>query len=208
MAIQVAVFALLVGATAMVLIRASHTDSALAVAGAALTARPTGSARGTPSPSALPRSTTAQNTGVEAGGGTGAAGSTTTARLSIPRIGIRNAPIFDRGTDAKGVMLIASGYAVTHYASSAGFGRGNAVLYGHDDIQGNVFAKLYDLNAGDVIEVSVGSQTQQYRVTGHQIVAPTAVGVLAPTGDVRLTIITCWPFNVDTKRWIVTATKA
>jgi len=39
-------------------------------------------------------------------------------------------------------------------------------------------------------------------------VPPTAVGVMDPTQDVRLTIMTCWPFNVDTKRWIVTAVKA
>jgi sortase A len=131
-----------------------------------------------------------------------------TAQISIPRIGIRNAPVYDRGTNSKGVMLIAPGYAVTHYAFSAGYGAGNTVLYGHDDIQGNIFGHLYDLAAGDLIQVTVGGQTQTYRVSGHEIVAPTAVSVLAPTGDVRLTIITCWPFNVDTKRWIVTALKA
>ena len=136
-----------------------------------------------------------------------AAGGTVVARISIARIGIRNAPIYDRGTDNKGVMLIAPGYAVTHYAFSAPFGAGNAVLYGHDDIQGNIFGHLYDLSAGDLVQIVVGGQSQTYRVTGHQIVAPTAVGVLASTPDVRLTLITCWPFNVDTKRWIVTAAR-
>lgn len=131
-----------------------------------------------------------------------------TARISIPRIGIRNAPIYDRGMDAKGVMLIAPGYSVTHYAFSAPFGTGNTVLYGHDDIQGNIFGHLYDLRPGDTVQISVGGETQLYRVIGHQIVSPTAVSVLAPTPDLRLTIITCWPFNVDTKRWIVTAVKA
>jgi sortase A len=131
-----------------------------------------------------------------------------TAQMSIPRIGIRNAPVYDRGTDAKGVMLIAPGYAVTHYAFSAAFGTGNTVLYGHDDIQGNIFGHLYDLAPGDTVQISVGGALQTYRVTGHQIVAPTAVSVLAPTSDARLTIITCWPYNVDTKRWIVTAVKA
>jgi len=130
-----------------------------------------------------------------------------TARISIPRIGIHNAPIYDRGMDAKGVMLIAPGYAVTHYAFSAPFGTGNTVLYGHDDIQGNIFGHLYDLKAGDTVQISVGTVTLTYRVTGHQIVSPTTVSVLAPTPDARLTIITCWPFNVDTKRWIVTAVK-
>lgn len=130
-----------------------------------------------------------------------------TARISIPRIGIRNAPVYDRGTDAKGVMLIAPGYSVTHYAFSAPFGSGNTVLYGHDDIQGNIFGHLYDLRPGDTVQIAVAGETQTYRVTGHQIVLPTEVGVLSPTDDARLTIITCWPFNVDTKRWIVTAVK-
>jgi sortase A len=130
------------------------------------------------------------------------------ATISIPRIGIHNAPIYDRGTNNKGVMLIAPGYAVTHYAFSAPFGGGNAVIYGHDDIQGNIFGRLYDLGPGDLIQVTTAGQTQTYRVSGPQIVAPTSVGVLAPTADVRLTIITCWPFNVDTKRWIVTAFKS
>jgi sortase A len=129
------------------------------------------------------------------------------ARISIPRIGIRNAAVYDRGIDAKGIMLIAPGYSVTHYGFSAPFGTGNAVLYGHDDIQGNIFGHLYDLRPGDIIQISLGGEMQSYQVTGHQIVAPTAVSILAPTPDVRLTIITCWPFNVDTKRWIVTAVK-
>ncbi len=104
-------------------------------------------------------------------------------------------------------MSIAPGYAVTHYSFSAPFGSGNSVIYGHDDIQGNIFGHLYDLAAGDTVQIAVGGTTQTYRVSGHQIVAPTAVSVLAPTSDARLTIITCWPFNVDTKRWIVTAVR-
>jgi sortase A len=130
------------------------------------------------------------------------------ARISIPRIGIRSAPIYDRGTDGKGVMLIAPGYAVTRYAFSAPFGTGNTFLYGHDDIDGSIFGRLYDLGPGDIVQVTVGGETQVYRVTGHEIVPPSAVGVLAPTSDVRLTIMTCWPYNVDTKRWIVTAVRA
>ena len=129
------------------------------------------------------------------------------ARMSIPRIGIRNAPVYDRGVDTKGVMLIAPGYAVTRYAYSAPFGTGNTVIYGHDDIQGNIFGRLYDLRPGDSVQIAVGGETQTYQVTGYQIVLPTDVGVLSATSDARLTIITCWPFNVDTKRWIVTAVK-
>jgi sortase A len=130
------------------------------------------------------------------------------ARISIPRIGIRNAPVYDRGLDAKGLMLIAPGYSVTRYGYSAPFGTGNTFLYGHDDIQGNIFGRLYDLAPGDTVQITVGGETQVYRVTGHQIVPPSDVSVLNPTADVRLTIMTCWPFNVDSKRWIVTAVRS
>src|SRR2546428_675390 len=130
-----------------------------------------------------------------------------TARISIPRIGIRNAPVYDRGTDSRGNMLIAPGYSVTHYAFSAAFGAGNAVIYGHDDIQGSIFGHLYDLRPGDTVRITVGAEIQNYRATVHQIGAPTALSVLSPTRDARLTMLTCWPYNVDTQRWIVTAVK-
>jgi len=160
-----------------------------------------------PSPTAVatPQPTEALQRNAAAAAAAVAPATAVIARISIPRIGIRNAPIYDRGTDAKGVMLIAPGYAVTHYAFSASFGSGNSVIYGHDDIQGNIFGHLYDLRPGDTVQIALAGETQTYHVTGHQIVLPTDVGVLNQTSDVRLTIITCWPFNVDTKRWIVTA---
>jgi sortase A len=172
-----------------------------------LTRSTTPSPSASPTPAASAQPTEAAQRNAAAAVAAAAPSTAVIARISIPRIGIRNAPVYDRGTDAKGVMLIAPGYAVTHYAFSAPFGSGNTFLYGHDDIQGNIFGHLYDLAPGDIIQVNVGGETQVYRVTGHQIVQPTAVSVLNPTADARLTIMTCWPFNVDTKRWIVTAAK-
>lgn len=141
--------------------------------------------------------------------GTGSVGvpaSQVVAYLSIPGIGVRNAPIFDRGVDAGGNMLIAKGYAITHFALSSPIGSGNAVLYGHDDIEGSVFARLKDLHPGAEVDLVMadGSQTV-YHVTGRTIVAPNAVQILAPTNDVRLTLFTCWPNWVDTQRVVVTA---
>jgi len=204
---SVGVFVLLAVAATVV----SRSPARLASTARVLT---TASVKPSPSPVASPSAApTIQPTALPqpnaaAAAPAGAPATTVTARISISRIGLRNAPIYDRGTDSKGVMLIAPGYAVTHYAFSAPFGTGNTVLYGHDDIQGSIFGHLYDLVAGDLIEISVGGNTQTYRVSGHQIVAPSSVGVLAPTDDVRLTLITCWPYNVDTKRWIVTAFKS
>jgi sortase A len=127
------------------------------------------------------------------------------ASLSIPRIELENVPIRQRGTDGKGHMLIAPGYGVTHFLSSARLGAGNAVLYGHDDIDGSVFANLEQLVPGDAITVVVSGVTQTYAVTDRRIVLPTAVEILAPTRDVRLTLFTCWPNNVDTRRLVITA---
>ena len=131
------------------------------------------------------------------------------AYLSIPKLGIKNAPIFDRGVDGGGNMQIAKGYAITHYAYSSPIGAGNAVLYGHDDIEGSVFGRLKDLQAGDEVDVTApGGSPVSYRVTGRSIVAPTAVQILQATNDVRLTLFTCWPNWVDTQRVVVTAMPA
>src|SRR5216110_3589761 len=132
------------------------------------------------------------------------------AYLSIPRLGVKNAPIFDRGVDRGGNMEIAKGYAITHYAYSSPIGSGNAVLYGHDDIEGSVFGSIKDLKAGDEVDVADASGSRTvYHVTGKPtIVPPTAVQILQPTNDVRLTLFTCWPNWVDTQRVVVTAMPA
>jgi LPXTG-site transpeptidase (sortase) family protein len=136
----------------------------------------------------------------------GAGPSQAIAFLSIPKLGIANAPIFDRGVDGSGNMLIAKGYSVTHFSYSSSIGSGNAVLYGHDDIEGSVFGRLKDLKAGDEVDVALpGSSPVAYRVTARTIVAPTAVQILQPTNDVRLTLFTCWPNWVDSQRVVVTA---
>jgi LPXTG-site transpeptidase (sortase) family protein len=142
-------------------------------------------------------------------GNTGAGPSQVVAYLSIPKLGIKNAQIFDRGVDGSGNMLIAKGYAITHYANSSPIGSGNAVLYGHDDIEGSIFGRLKDLAIGDELDVAVaGSDPVVYHVTARAIVAPTAVQILQPTNDVRLTVFTCWPNWVDTQRVVVTAAPA
>jgi sortase A len=79
------------------------------------------------------------------------------------------------------------------------------VLYGHDDIEGSVFANLWQLQPGDVVTVVISGVSQTYTVTDRRVVLPTAVEILAPTPDVRLTLFTCWPNNVDTRRLVITA---
>jgi LPXTG-site transpeptidase (sortase) family protein len=130
--------------------------------------------------------------------------------LTIPRLGLHAVPIFDRGLDAHGNMLVATGFSATHYRSSAPLGAGNAVLYGHDDIEGGVFAHLANLQPGDEVDVApVGSQKPLiYRVVAKNIVNPSALGILQPTSEPSLTLFTCWPTWVDTRRVVVTAIAA
>jgi LPXTG-site transpeptidase (sortase) family protein len=125
--------------------------------------------------------------------------------IRIPRLGV-SAPIFERGMDAQRNMVIARGYAVTHFQFSSTIGAGNAVLYGHDDIEGSVFNRLSDLRLGDEIDIALTDGEQQvWHVTGRSIVAPSDVAILNPTHDTRLTLFTCWPTWVDTQRVVVTA---
>ncbi len=126
--------------------------------------------------------------------------------LTIPRLGIQGAPVYDRGLDAARRLPIAPGYAVTHYQFSAPVGtRGNVVLYGHDDIEGSIFRSLPLLQPGDRILLRVGQHPAIYAVTGRQIVAPTDVAVMAPLTTATLTVISCYPYGIDSQRIVVRA---
>src|SRR5439155_11079 len=76
-------------------------------------------------------------------------------------------------------------------------------------IAGLLIAGELALMAGDEVDVTPpGGSPVGYRVTARSIVAPTAVQILQPTSDVRLTLFTCWPTWVDTQRVVVTAIPA
>jgi sortase A len=63
------------------------------------------------------------------------------------------------------------------------------------------------LQPGDFVTVSTIDHSYTYVVQGRQIVGPTDVWVMASQGDARqLTLISCYPYQVDTKRIVVFAT--
>jgi sortase A len=80
---------------------------------------------------------------------------------------------------------------------------GNMVLSAHNDIYGEYFRDLDRLGPGD--EITVYSQTDKfvYVVTGRRIVEPTEVSVMDPTISPTLTLISCYPYLVDTQRIVV-----
>lgn len=82
---------------------------------------------------------------------------------------------------------------------------GNMALAGHNDIYGEVFRHLDKLSPGDEVVVSTEVKTYTYIVRKTQVVAPTETWVLEATDYASLTLISCYPYRVNTKRIVVFA---
>lgn len=127
------------------------------------------------------------------------AGPEAPTRVVIPAINVD--ALIVEGDDPEQLKL-----GVGHHLGSANPGeRGNMVLSAHDDIYGEIFRRLHELELGDEITVYAGKQPYRYLVTAKQIVEPTEVSVLATTTRPVATLITCYPYMVDTHRVIVVA---
>jgi sortase A len=83
---------------------------------------------------------------------------------------------------------------------------GNVVFSAHNDIYGEIFRHLDRLEAGDEVTVQTPRQSFTYRIEGWQIVEPTEVSVMDPTSEPTLTLISCYPYLVNSERIVVTAT--
>ena len=110
--------------------------------------------------------------------------------LRIPRIGLV-AAVLDGATLTDYSALLAQGPA--HLAGSAAPGAvGNAVIFGHRDIDGSPFGRLHELHAGDLIVVAApGGSVDTYTVTSVTAVAPADLAPIAPLSLRALTLITC-----------------
>jgi sortase A len=95
---------------------------------------------------------------------------------------------------------------VGHHLNTADPGeRGNMVLSAHNDIYGEIFRRLSDLELGDEVIIYAGEQPYRYIIRAKQIVEPTEVSVLLPTTRPVATLISCYPYMVDTHRIVVVA---
>jgi sortase A len=127
------------------------------------------------------------------------AGTAHATGIVMPTLGV-DAPIL-HGVDAETLTR-----GVGHYAGSANPGDvGNVVLAGHNDVYGEVFRDLADLQAGDEITLYTASAAYRYVVRGWSIVEPSDVSVLEPTATPTLTLVSCYPYRIDTQRIIVVA---
>jgi sortase A len=119
--------------------------------------------------------------------------------LEAPSIGLRAVVV-----EGVGVRDLRKGPG--HLPQSALPGeQGNVVVSGHRTTYGAPFARLDELDDGDMLRMVTPAGTFDYRVTSKRIVAPTEVSVIAPTEDARLTLTTCHPKFSAKQRLIVVA---
>ena len=120
-------------------------------------------------------------------------------RIVISGIGV-DAPVVE-GDDWESLKKGAG-----HHVGSANPGeRGNCVISAHNDIYGEIFRELPSVKVGDEILVYTLTQTYRYVVQQTRIIEPTEVSVMAATNTPVLTLISCYPYGVDTHRIVVIA---
>jgi sortase A len=141
-------------------------------------------------------------------------------RLVIPSINLDSKVIETRWRtvqqNGKTVNLWnVADYAVGFHFNSALPGAvGNTVMAGHNNIRGQVFRNLNNTKLGDEIFVFVGTEGYRYIVTEKHLIKEAGatlaeklqnVNFIGPTDDVRLTLVSCWPYTSNTHRIIVIA---
>jgi sortase A len=125
----------------------------------------------------------------------------TLAVLRIPKIHLE-VPVFD-GTDD-----LTLNRGVGRIGGTARPGEtGNLGIAGHRD---GFFRGLKDVVIGDEIALDTRGATELYRVSEVTIVDPSDIGVLDPTTEASITLVTCYPFyfvGSAPMRYIVRATR-
>lgn len=127
------------------------------------------------------------------------AGPRQASRIIVPAIDV-DAPVVEG--DGWEELKMGAG----HHIGSANPGeRGNMVISGHNDVYGEIFRDLQDLMIGDEVTVYAGDVPYRYVAVAKRVVEPTEVSVLGPTPNAIVTLITCYPYLIDTHRLVVIA---
>jgi sortase A len=123
------------------------------------------------------------------------------ALLRVPKINLE-VPVFNDTDD------VTLNRGVGRIIGTAQIGQsGNIGIAGHRD---GFFRGLKDLSRNDVVELVLPGHTDQYFISGIQIVSPEDISVLNATPVPTLTLVTCYPFyfvGSAPQRYIVTASK-
>ena len=120
-------------------------------------------------------------------------------RIVIPAINI-DAPV----VQGDGWEQLRRGVG-QHIGTASPGQNGNLVVSAHNDIFGEIFRDLDRLAPGDIITIHTMGERFNYVITGSDVVEPTAVEVMQRTSAPTATLISCYPYLVDTKRIVVFA---
>jgi sortase A len=124
----------------------------------------------------------------------------TPLRINIPAINIDQTIV--QGIDwfalKEGVGMVPNGANPRNETD-------NVVLAAHNDIYGQLFRDLDQLQPGDQFEVQTRAGIYNYVVREIQIVEPDDVHVMESQGTAMVTLISCYPYQVNTQRIVVVA---
>jgi sortase A len=120
--------------------------------------------------------------------------------VEIPSIKVK-APVVE-GDDWESLKQGAG-----HHVGSANPGESdNCIISAHNDIYGEIFRDLPDVSLDDEVFVYTASgQVFRYVVTQKRIIDPEEVSVMYPTSSPILTLISCYPYGIDSHRIVVVA---
>lgn len=140
---------------------------------------------------------------------TSAEAGTTFGVLHVPRWGSDYSRPINEGTDREKVL---NRLGIGHYEDTAFPGAvGNFAIAGHRTTYGKPFSGVAELQDGDALIVQTEQAWYVYRVTGHEIVLPEQVEVIAPVPNepgveptvASITLTSCHPKFSAEKRYIV-----
>lgn len=133
--------------------------------------------------------------------------SVTSYKISIPRLGIKNANVSVGGEDLAKSLI--------QYPGTAAPGQnGNAVVFGHSVLPAfydassylTIFSTIPTLIKGDTITINYDGITYKYQVEKYFEVEPEDIQILdQDQSDSFLTLVTCVPPGLTTRRGVVKA---
>ncbi len=121
------------------------------------------------------------------------------------------------GEGPHGVWEMPSNAVGWHVNSQYPGNGGNVVLSGHNNVAGEVFRDLIDLEIGDIVQLYVNDLVYPYAVVGKVLLEEKGMPIevrrqnaewIAPTDYERLTLVSCWPYSTYTHRLVVIARPA
>lgn len=127
--------------------------------------------------------------------------------ISIPKAGVTNAVVKTANGDlAKNL--------VQYNANSFPPNKGNNIIFGHSTLPQlfdpnnykTIFANLYKVGPGDIINVKIDKVSYNYKVDSVTVVEPDDTSILSQNfGESFITLITCTPPGTIWKRLIIRA---